>query len=156
MHSTGNYVHPVDQGLGDLATNYKNYVKSGTAVVAGTNGFISLVPFATNSGDYTALAALARNDQAANVGTGPGGADQVMCLSCHRAHASGFPEMLRWNMETTFIVQDGAYPNSTVVSPAGPPKTSAVYQAAYYDRPPTYAGFATFQRVLCNKCHNND
>jgi hypothetical protein len=75
----------------------------------------------------------------------------VICLSCHRAHASGFPEMLRWNMSTTFIVQNGAYPSGTVGTA---PKTSAAYQAAYYDRPPTV--FANYQRVLCNKCHAKD
>jgi hypothetical protein len=74
-----------------------------------------------------------------------------MCLTCHRAHASAFPEMLRWNMETTFIASNGAYPNGTA---GATPKGSAVYQAGYYDRPPTV--FASFQRVLCNKCHVQD
>jgi len=30
---------------------------------------------------------------------GYGGNDQVMCLSCHRAHASPYPGMLRWDYE---------------------------------------------------------
>jgi predicted CXXCH cytochrome family protein len=154
MHSSGNYVHPVDESLGStIAGNYKSYVKSGDMTGGSVNGYTSLVPFATDlSVDYAGLAALATNNLAVNAGPGPASNDQVMCLSCHRAHASGFPEMLRWNMETTFIVQNGAYPTSTL----GGGKTSAVYQAAYYDRPPTYAGFATFQRVLCNKCHAQD
>jgi hypothetical protein len=28
------------------------------------------------------------------------GSDAVMCLSCHRAHATAYPDMLRWNYST--------------------------------------------------------
>jgi predicted CXXCH cytochrome family protein len=158
MHSTsggGHYVHPTDESLtSTIADNYKKYVKSGDLSGGSTNGYTSLVPFVTDLGaTYATLAGLATNNLATNAGPGPNSTDQVSCVSCHRAHASGFPEMLRWNMSTTFIVQNGAYPNGTV---GATPKTSAVYQAAYYDRPPTNAGFATFQRVLCNKCHAQD
>jgi hypothetical protein len=34
----------------------------------------------------------------------------VMCLTCHRAHASGWDSMTRWNMEAEFIVYGGRYP----------------------------------------------
>ena len=156
MHSTGNYVHPVDQNLGTtIADNYKNYVSSGVATTGGTNGYTSLVPFASDaSATYDGtLAPLATNTYAYNAGPGPAGTDQVICLSCHRAHASGFPEMLRWNMNATFITQNGAYPNQTGGTGANP-KSSAVHQAAYYDRAP--ATFGAWQRVLCNKCHAQD
>jgi predicted CXXCH cytochrome family protein len=155
MHQgNGAYVHPVDTPLGALAGNYKSYVKSGDMTGGAVNGFTSLVPFATDTGaTYPGLASLATNNIATNAGPGPTSADHVMCLSCHRAHASGFPEMLRWNMETTFIVQNGAYPNGTA---GATPKNTAAYTAAYYDRPATNAGFASFQRVLCNKCHAQD
>jgi hypothetical protein len=70
-------------------------------------------------------------------------------MSCHRAHATGFPEMLRWNMENEFVVKNGVYQ----VSERG--RTTAGEQAAgYYDRPVTQ--FASYQRVLCNKCHAQD
>jgi predicted CXXCH cytochrome family protein len=158
MHQgSGAYVHPVDTGLGGHAATYKDYLSSGNSLPAGTgtNGYTSLVPFATDSSaTYGILAGLATNNLAYNAGPGPATNDQVMCLSCHRAHASGFPEMLRWNMETTFITQNGAYPNGTA---GATPKTSAVHLAAYYDRPPaTFGGTAGYQRVLCNKCHGQD
>jgi len=34
------------------------------------------------------------------------GQDAVMCLSCHRAHASNYPDMLRWNY-TNMVVGSG-------------------------------------------------
>ncbi len=53
MHSSGNYVHPVDESLGsDIAANYNAYVKSGDLTGVATTSFTSLVPFAENTGDY--------------------------------------------------------------------------------------------------------
>ncbi len=155
MHSTGNYAHPIDQGMGSsLAANYQTYVASGNMTGSSATSFTSLVPFAQNTGDYATLALSAQNNN--SVLTGPGSTDQVMCLSCHRAHASGFAEMLRWNNEYEFLTINGAYigsDNSTSGN-AHLGRTSAEWQSAYYDRPATT--FATYQRVLCNKCHAKD
>jgi hypothetical protein len=149
MHSTGNTVHPVDTGLGaTIATNYKNYVKSGEMITGGANGFTSLVPFAENQGDYAVLATHASNNN--SVLTGPGDSDQVNCMSCHRAHASGFPDMLRWNMENEFMVKNSIYQTTERGR-----TTTQEAEAGYYDRPATPT-FATYQRVLCNKCHAKD
>jgi hypothetical protein len=147
MHSTGNYVHPVDTGLGsDIAGIYGTYVKSGDMTGSAASSFTSLVPFSENTGDYTVLASHALNTDA-QLG-GPGSSDQVNCMSCHRAHATGFPEMLRWNMENEFMVKNGVYQTTE----RGRSATEAA--AGYYDRPVTQ--FASYQRVLCNKCHAQD
>ena len=156
MHSGGNYVHPSDTALGStIATNYKTYVKSGDMTGDGINGFSSLTPFAENTGDYAALAGHAKNDN--SVLTGPTPTDKVMCLSCHRAHASGFEHGLRFNIEGEFMVYNSLYPG-TDTTPTVPQfargRTGAETQAAYYDRPVTQ--FASYQRVLCNKCHAKD
>jgi predicted CXXCH cytochrome family protein len=157
MHSTGNYVHPIDQSLGSTIKGlYDAYVKSGDMTGSNANSFTSLVPFAENNQDYAGtLAPHARNNDAYL--TGPGSSDKVMCLSCHRAHASGWPYSLRWNMEGTFLTIGGAYPGTdTTPSNLGDARgrTGAETAAAYYDRPVTK--FATYQRVLCNKCHAKD
>jgi predicted CXXCH cytochrome family protein len=156
MHSSGNYVHPVDQAMGStIASNYKTYVKSGDLTGDGINGFSSLVPFIQNTGDYAALATNAKNDN--SVLTGPGSTDQVACLSCHRAHASGWPHALRFNVEGEFMVYNSLYPGTdttATVPQFALGRTSAETQAAYYDRPVTQ--FASYQRVLCNKCHAKD
>ncbi|MBE0568707.1 MAG: cytochrome C [Deltaproteobacteria bacterium] len=151
MHSSGNYVHPNDESLGStIASLYNSYVKTGDATGDIATSFSSLNPFAT-AGDYAALAT------ASGTTTGPGTSDQVMCLSCHRAHASGFEYMLRWEQEYEFITKAGTY-GGTDVTPTDNAlsrgRTNAEKVASYYDRPATV--FATYQRVLCNKCHAKD
>jgi hypothetical protein len=154
MHQTGGLVHPVDQALGTVANNYNAYVKSGDLGGTSATSFLSLVPFAENTGTISTLQSHAKNDN--TYLNGPATTDQVTCLSCHRSHATGFPEMLRFNMEGEFMVYNSLYPgidNGTPVQFARG-RTSAETQAAYYDRPVTV--FASYQRVLCNKCHAKD
>jgi predicted CXXCH cytochrome family protein len=160
MHSTGNYVHPVDQTLGSTIANiYGTYVSSGNMTGSAASSYLSLVPFMENSSDYATLKTHASNTNAYL--NGPGTSDQVSCLSCHRAHASGFPDMLRWNMEGEFItVADGSgnaiWPGTDNGAPVqfARGKTAAETLAAYYMRPATL--FGAYQRVLCNKCHAQD
>jgi len=160
MHSTGNYVHPVDQGLGSTITGlYGTYVSSGIMTGAPATSYLSLVPFMENTGDYATL-----KTHASNINgylNGPGSSDQVSCLSCHRAHASGFPDALRWNMEGEFItVADGSgnaiWPGTDNGAPVqfARGRAAAEMQTAYYNRPATL--FGAYQRVLCNKCHAQD
>ncbi len=162
MHSSpsgggSNYVHPVDHDLGStIAANYKTYVKSGDMTGDGINGYSSLVPFIKNSADYAGvLSPLTATLE------GPGTTDQVACLSCHRAHASGFEYMLRFDYGYEFMTKGGQYVGSDNPEITGSRaglqsrgRTNAMWQASYYDRPATQ--FATYQRVLCNKCHAQD
>jgi hypothetical protein len=162
MHSSGNYVHPVDEGLGSgIKTVYDQYRSSGVMTGTNADAFLSLVPFIQNSADYSVLKT---NANPTTVLTGPGNTDQVACMSCHRAHASGFPYILRWQMEGEFITSvldsDGTTPTwpGTDTTPGKPQfargRLAAENQAAYYDRPVTV--FGAYQRVLCNKCHAQD
>jgi predicted CXXCH cytochrome family protein len=185
----GSQVHPTDQvlgsgpigGFGSEASNYNAYVSSGnfganwTNTAGGSQGpFTSLVPFASggaNGYDYANLATLASNTPAGGSAklAGPiAGTDTVTCLSCHRAHASGFPHMLRWNNDVEFDTIAAGTAATGVV--AGTPiwpgtdngggsyalgRSSAQMQAAYYDRAATV--FGAYQRVIgCNKCHAKD
>jgi predicted CXXCH cytochrome family protein len=154
-HSSGNYVHPVDDSLTSaIANNYNAYVKSGDLTGTSANSFTSLVAFIENTGATATLQSHASNTNAYL--NGPGSSDKVSCLSCHRAHATGFPEMLRFNMEGEFMVYNSLWPGTDNGTPAqfARGKTAAETQAAYYDRPVTQ--FASYQRVLCNKCHAKD
>jgi hypothetical protein len=165
MDSAQRHVHPVDRAFSPGgARQYGIYVKSGTLRrgpdAATAPSFLSLVPFVEGTGDYAVLGAHAVNDDS-QLG-GPTSADRVSCLSCHRAHASGFASMLRFDVGYEFMVKDGAYvgfDNPAVgTSDEGPQQSRgrsiADWQAAYYDRPA--ALWATYQRVLCNKCHAKD
>ena len=156
MHSSTSYVHPIDETLGsDIAANYNAYVKSGDLTGTSASSFTSLVPFMENTGAITTLQSHAKNDN--TYLNGPASSDKVACLTCHRAHATGWPEMLRWNMEGEFMVYNSLYPG-TDTTPTVPQfargRLGAETQAAYYDRPVTQ--FASYQRVLCNKCHAKD
>jgi predicted CXXCH cytochrome family protein len=150
MHSTGNNVHPVDQTLsGVFESNYKTYLSSGKMTNTADNSYLSLVPIAVNTGTNSAIAAYANT---IDNNAFPTQGAQVMCLSCHRAHASGFPEMLRWYNESEFLT---TLSGTTVLWPStsiGRTQTQA--NAAYYERPAS--SFGAYQRVLCNKCHAKD
>ena len=170
MHSSGNYVHPVDQSMSALIPVYNAYVSSGdlsgsfTGDHTNQGPFLSLVPFVKNSGDIATVQGLAGFANNAARLAGPADGDQVSCLSCHRAHATGFPWMLKWQMEGEFITVAttlGAsgvaiWPGTDNGAPAqfARGRTEAEQRRAYYDRPATT--FGIYQRVLCNKCHGKD
>jgi predicted CXXCH cytochrome family protein len=150
-----NFVHPVDQALGStVAGIYNAYVASGDLTGDGTAAFQSLVPFANGTSDIATLKDLAVSDGSRMAG--PSAGDQVTCLSCHRAHASGWKYALRWNMEADFMVYNSLWPGTDNGSPwqYALGRTELDTEGAYYDRPPTQ--FASYQRVLCNKCHAKD
>ncbi len=161
MHSSGNYVHPVDQKVSStIMNNYNSYVSSGIMTGSASSAFLSLTPFAESTGDFAVLKTHASNSNAYLQGMDVN--SQVTCLSCHRAHATGWPEMLRWNNEGEFITYADASGNAvwpgTDTTPTATQfargRTSAETQAAYYGRPATM--FGAYQRLLCNKCHAKD
>ncbi len=83
-----------------------------------------------------------------------------MCLSCHRAHASGWDHATRWNMPASgTIVFGGTWPGWNAIGDAALPanaqgRMQAETQAAMYDR--DAKSYASYQKVLCNKCHAQD
>ena len=162
MHSgtSSKMTHPINQNLGTtVAGNYNAYVGSGNLTGNVATSYDSLVPFQTdNTTDYAVLKALSTNT--GSVSTGPATSDRVMCLSCHRAHASGWDYMLRTNVEgNEFIAVDGVWPGtdspSTIANQAkyAQGRTVAEITKAYND---TTMHYASYQRVLCNKCHAKD
>lgn len=135
---TADKMHPVDQGLGStLAANYNKYVS--TDVIDPTNGpnsYWEHVPFETNE---------AQDALDINRTAGPTSDSKVMCLSCHRAHASAFPDIGRWYFPATFIVEE-SHPLITDIN-----ATQADVDNKYYGKV-----WTDEQRSLCNKCHIND
>ncbi|MBI5441923.1 MAG: cytochrome C [Deltaproteobacteria bacterium] len=165
MHTTfGTVVHPADQtmsstaslggGVG-VATAYNAYRKSGNLGGSQATAYWSLVPFQhDNFVDLNQLKGFVGSTN------GPtSGVDRVMCLSCHRAHASGFDSMTRFGVGNEFITVADATGDPLWPDPAANPaqaqgRTVAETQQAYYGRPATV--FAPYQRALCNKCHAKD
>ncbi len=146
-----------------IAANYTGYVSSGVWDPAQVNPYSSLIPFEEGNADRGALKPLAVNNLATSVGANA--TNNVMCLTCHRAHASAFESMTRWENDQTFTtVVDSTsaviYPGSdmgatTTYTYMGAGKTAAEYQKALYDRPAA-TRIGAWQRVMCNKCHVQD
>jgi hypothetical protein len=138
----------------DVINNYNFYVATGNVNGSPNAAYTSMVPFEMGTKDYGAL-----RNSASSTNTdrsGPQGSAAVMCLSCHRAHASGWDSMTRWNTQSDFLVYNGLYPG---VDNSSPPeyaqgRRAEETQKGFYDRPPS--SFAPFQRSLCNKCHVKD
>ena len=148
-------VHPAGNAAkitAPIAANYQSYVSSGVLTATGTN-YSNLAPFENGTNDYVALKAFV---------TAPAAADStknVACVSCHRAHASGFESMVRYFLGNEFItVADGAslavYDSSTTEGKINWGYSVAQQTAAYNGRPATV--FGPYARNYCNKCHAKD
>jgi len=134
--NTTNYVHPTSFALGSIALTYDNYVSTDNMNTPHhATAYWGIVPFENVDADTTL--------DPQNETAGPAQNDQVMCLTCHRAHASAFSDIARWDMGATFIAES---------HPDGADGSSATDVAnSYYQ----YT-FVHNQRSLCNKCHAKD
>ena len=162
---SGLTIHPAGNGAkltAAVAANYNNYVASGNLTgtfPAGTIAYSSLVPVEEGTNNLTTLQGDANITNATGK-TAVSTSANVMCLSCHRAHASGWDQAARWNNGYEMLVVNSQYPGTDATDPgansarAAQGRTQAETQAAYYGRPVT--AFATYQRSLCNKCHAKD
>jgi hypothetical protein len=126
-----------------IAATYNAYVATGDFTGgAGAAAYTGLVPFERQETDKVALLAGATSRQ------GPTSGDNVMCLTCHRAHASAFANITRWNMDHELLAQ--GFPSAANLAAMG-----AVANADYLGRNIT-TNFGAYQRSLCNKCHDQD
>ncbi|HEX9023204.1 MAG TPA: cytochrome C [Geobacteraceae bacterium] len=96
--------------------------------------YSSLVPFEMGTRDYALLKATANSD-GSNV-KGPAIYVNVMCLSCHRAHASAWDFMTRGAMLSSLDLRG---------------RSKAEIQRAFYNRSDSLT--IARQKSLCNRCH---
>ncbi len=151
------YGHPVGNNAKfteEIIANYATYVNSGALNGRGETSYNSLVPFEEGTDDKLILSQHAKND--GSYTAGPNYESNVMCLTCHRAHASGWDNISRWNMSAEFIIYNSLCPGTDNNTPAecSQGRTAAETQRALYDRPTSL--FASYQKGLCNKCHAKD
>lgn len=147
-------MHPVG-GVAKLGStysgNYNTYIKTGDLSGTASTSFLSLVPFEEGTGNYTVLKMRAKSDDTYLMGPDPTNT-QVMCLTCHRAHASGWDGATRWNTRTDYIVFNGSYSQEgQIYQPYGQGRTEIEAQRAYYELAANR--FAANQETLCHKCH---
>jgi len=138
-----------------VIANYNAYVASGNMTGSRATAYTSMVPYEMGTADYDLLRKTANSNGATAAGPDPDA--NVACLSCHRAHASGWDHAARWNTKTGFLVFHGDYPGveDTDVPPGvSQGRTRPETRRAFYGRPATR--YAMYQRSLCNKCHAKD
>ena len=155
-NNTGGNVHPTGQAVGAAtAVNYNGYIKTGT-FSTGANLYSTLAPFGIDNIQSNSTLSTNINNQHLAMQS----SSQVVCYTCHRAHASGWDEGMRFPIANDFMtIGDGAghaiYPGSdTTGSSLSMNRTNSEWQQALYGRPATV--FAPYQRPLCNKCHIKD
>jgi hypothetical protein len=124
--ASSSHLHSVGVEIGaQVSRNYNSYVTTGDMTGDWSTAYLPLVPF----------------EDPANTTTGTSGtmsSSKVMCLTCHRAHASPYADAGRWDFRQTRL-KDGGPPNEP-------------YLLQYQDQPLNMAR----QRSLCNKCHAFD
>jgi len=142
-----------------IVANYNAYVTSGIMTNTNTQAaFSTLAPFQVNSTDRSVLKPMAVTSTTYANQNMPAAAttDSVMCLSCHRAHASAFEAMNRANVQYEMITSADTN-NAAVydsVNGRSTGYTVTQQQNAYYGRPATV--FGPNARDYCNKCHAKD
>lgn len=151
--------HPSGSGvkLGEkISANYNAYVRTGDLSGSRSNSYLSLVPVEEGTSDYTVLKSHARSDDVYL--EGPDAKANVSCLSCHRAHASGWKSILRFDTgSAVIIVSDEAgsrYPDKDREPERAKGRSAEEIRRAYYERPAD--AFGRGQRSLCGKCHIKD
>lgn len=118
------FVHPSGIAIGqEMADAYNGYDGTDDPLGGVSDvSYLPLVPF--EDADVTVYST-----------EGPGAESVVMCLTCHRAHASSARDAGRWDFSVTYLVHDGVESGSYAIPDP-------------YDSPN--------QRSLCNKCHVKD
>jgi len=146
-------------GVTNAAAIYNGYVNTGNITGGSqTSSYLALVPYELGTSDQATLLPYA-SDGAGQVGatalSGPVlGTENVMCLSCHRAHASGFDSMTRFDAQNEFVTDPTGSYCYIGADLAEHVDTSGYIQAALNGLPSTFFGLS--QRMLCNKCHAKD
>ncbi len=136
--NTTNFVHPTRAMGSSIAGAYNAYVSTDDLVSGNAaTSYWGLVPFEAVTVDVATV-------NSTNYTQGPTGTDEVMCLTCHRAHASPFQDSARWDM------------TARIMSESHPLATDTGFIQTDVDRKYYGYTFVAEQKSLCNKCHAKD
>jgi len=115
------FQHPTDEELGLDERDQYNAYEGESNPLGGSirTAYIPEIPFESP-------------DASVESRSGPENLGRVMCLSCHRAHASSAPGGLRWDFNVSLLDDDG-------------------FVSGSYAIPSPYPG--PEQGTLCRKCH---
>ena len=121
-----------------MVDNYNTYVRTGDFSGITATAYLQFVPFERGISDPELLDPTSTQ--------GPDANSNVMCLTCHRAHASAFRNAARWDPDAVLLV------DSHPAAGDGGVTGSDVYYS-YYGRD-IASEFGTTQRAFCEKCHD--
>lgn len=141
-HQTGTagFEHPAGdsanfaQGTADM---YNRYLRTGDLTGTAATAYLQFVPFERGT---TTVQLLDPNST-----QGPDANANVMCLTCHRAHASAFPAAGRWDFTAVLLTE-----SHPTLGDAGA-TANDVYNS-YYGRDIS-SEFGSAQGQFCEKCH---
>ena len=134
-HPAGN----TDKLPSEIIAQYNAYIRSGDLSGLAATAYLQFVPFERGVSDAQLL------DPAST--QGPDASANVMCLTCHRAHASAFPYAGRWDFGANLL--SDSHP---AIGDAG--ASAADVLNSYYGRSISFE-FGPDQGSFCGKCHLN-
>ena len=132
-----------------FAVTYNTYVTTGDHSGTAATAYDHLVPFerwvfdTNNDGEPNAVGT-APNQLSGQNTNGMNNNSKVMCLTCHRAHASAFDNMGRWNFANTMLIEEEAN------------AIAAGFTLKQLNNGDDMSRYSEYQRSLCNKCHAQD
>lgn len=142
----GDLVHPIGS-TGTLSNEsvsmYNSYINTGDLVAnsPGTGdiatAYLQFVPFERETSDQQLLDPASKE--------GPNTNSKIMCLTCHRAHASAFRSIGRWDFDAVLLADSHPGPGDVGVS-------GNDVQYSYYGRNISNE-FGSGQGPFCEKCH---
>jgi predicted CXXCH cytochrome family protein len=136
----GTFEHPAGNNEkleSDLINLYNTYIRTGELSGNAATSYLQFVPFERGVQDPALLDP--------NSTRGPDANANVMCLTCHRAHASAFENSGRWDFKVPLLSQ-----SHPALGDAG--ATASDVYFSYYGRDITVE-FGSGQRQFCEKCH---
>jgi hypothetical protein len=122
----------------DIISNYNTYIRTGDWSGSSSTAFLQFVPFERGIADPAQLDPTSTQ--------GPDITSNVMCLSCHRAHASAFRAIGRWDFDATLLAD-----SHPAFGDGGVSGNDVLY--SYYGRD-IVVEFGSGQRAFCEKCHD--
>jgi len=141
-HEVGNgsFEHPAgnqEKLEADIISQYNAYIRTGDLTGVAATAYLQFVPFERGVNDSQMLDPTSTQ--------GPDVSSNVMCLTCHRAHASAFPYAGRWDFTANLLVD-----SHPAVGDAGASATDVLN--SYYGRSISFE-FGPDQGSFCEKCH---
>ena len=123
----------------EVINTYNTYLRTGDYTGSAATSYLQFVPFERGTSDVLALDPHSTQ--------GPSVSANVMCLSCHRAHASAFSAGGRWDFTAALLVD-----SHPAVGDTG--ATAGDVYFSYYGRN-LATEFGSGQGSFCEKCHGS-